>query len=140
MSQKITILTILVAVLAFLSFFAVFTDIKSRIKMSQSQNISLGVALIAASQASEEANSQTSYVLPVFEPTYFPIRNYDVPEPALNSKAFLLYDTKNEKVIFGRNSRKALPVASLTKLLTAIIALEYLEPGDIIEIKKESIN
>src|SRR3989338_8635986 len=140
MTQKVTILTILVAALTFLSFFTVFTDIKNRAKISESEKINPSFALISASRANEETNSQKSYVLPVSEPTYFPIRNYDVPEPALNSKAFLLYDTKNEKVIFGRNSRKALPVASLTKLLTAIIALEYLEPGDIIEIKKESIN
>ena len=140
MTQKVTILTILVAALAFLSFFTVLTDIKSRAKISESRKISSGLALISASRANEETNSQKSYVLPVSEPTYFPIRNPDVPEPALNAKAFLLYDTKNDKVLFRKYSRKTLPVASLTKLLTAVVALEYLSPEDIIEVKKESMN
>src|SRR3989338_1263228 len=140
MTQKVTILTILVAALAFLSFFTVLTDIKSRAKISESRKISSGLALISASRANEETNSQKSYVLPVSEPTYFPIRNFDIPEPVLNSKAFLLYDTKNDKALFGKYSRKTLPVASLTKLLTAVIALEHLSPKDVVEVKKESMN
>lgn len=140
MQAKITILIILVGVLSFFSFFIVYGDIKSRSELSRSQYKNLNLALINASQASESFNSQTNYVLPVSEPTYFPIRNPNFSEPVLNAKSFILYDTKNTKVLFEKNSRQPLPVASLTKILTAVVALENLNREEVVEIGRESMN
>ena len=140
MRQKITILTILVGGLAVLSFFIVYGDIKNRSELSKSRFQNFGPALINASLASENFNSQTGYILPVSEPTYFPIRKPDVAEPLLKAKSFLLYDVKNAKVLFSKDPQKALPIASLTKLLTAIVSLENLSPETVIEIGPESMN
>lgn len=122
-----------------MSFFIVYGDIRDRAEITRTQNLSL--ALIHSSYASEDLNSQTAgYILPVSEPTYFPIRKSDVPEPLLEAKSFLLYDVKNAKLLFSKNSRQQLPVASLTKLLTAIVSLEHLSPEAVVEIGQESMN
>ncbi len=140
MRQKVTILTILVGGLVVLSFFIVYGDIKNKAELSKNQYKNLNLALINASQASENFNSQTGYVLPISEPTYFPIRNSDIAEPVVSAKSFLLYDTKNAKTLISRDANKQLPIASLTKLLTALVALDNLNPEDTIEIQKESMN
>ena len=44
--------------------------------------------------------------------------------PPLSAKAFLVYDVDAEKILFARASNQALPPASLTKLMTALLVLE----------------
>ena len=46
------------------------------------------------------------------------------PLSDLTAKAFLLYDVDAAKTLFARNTDQALPPASLTKLMTALIVLE----------------
>lgn len=46
----------------------------------------------------------------------------DVPE--IQAKSALVYDLTNNKVLFEKNPKEKLPMASLTKIMTAIIALE----------------
>jgi len=140
MRLKITILIILVGALVFFSFLIIQGDIKSRAQLAENQYLNYKLAFIGVSQANEVLNSQTGYILPVSEPTYFPIRNPSFPEPVLSAKVFLLYDTKNAKIIFKKDSQKSLPIASLTKVLTAVIALENLNREDVVKITKESMN
>lgn len=45
-------------------------------------------------------------------------------KPDIQAKSALLYDLVNDKVIFEKNAKKVLPMASLTKIMTAIIVLE----------------
>ncbi len=44
--------------------------------------------------------------------------------PALSAAAYLLYDSDADRVLFAHNSGAALPIASLTKLMTALLVLE----------------
>lgn len=44
--------------------------------------------------------------------------------PVLSAKSALVYDLTSEKVLFSKASNKRLPMASLTKIMTAIIAIE----------------
>ncbi len=44
--------------------------------------------------------------------------------PEIQAKAALVYDLANNKVIFEKNARERMPMASLTKIMTAIITLE----------------
>ena len=113
MRLKITILTILVGALSVLSFYLVYSD----------QKINLEAALAGSFESDGGFDLQTAFVLPISEPTYFPIRNTDIAPPELNAKSFLIYDTQNGKIIFSKDQGRALPVASLTKLLTAVVCL-----------------
>ncbi len=44
--------------------------------------------------------------------------------PPLTAKALVLYDVDADKTLFARNADQALPPASLTKLMTALLVLE----------------
>lgn len=45
-------------------------------------------------------------------------------DPIISAKSVLVYDLISKKVLFSKNPEKKLPMASLTKIMTAIIALE----------------
>jgi D-alanyl-D-alanine carboxypeptidase (penicillin-binding protein 5/6) len=44
--------------------------------------------------------------------------------PEISAKSALIYDTTSKKVLYSKNPQEKLPMASLTKIMTAIIALE----------------
>lgn len=43
---------------------------------------------------------------------------------SLTAKSVLMFDLTSEKVLFEKNSRERLPMASLTKIMTAIVSIE----------------
>jgi len=44
--------------------------------------------------------------------------------PDISAKSALIYDTTSRKVLYSKNPQEKLPMASLTKIMTAVIALE----------------
>src|SRR3989344_5065491 len=130
MRLKISILTILVGALSVLSFYLVYSDQKAK----------ADIALTELFLIEKDFNSQRAFLLPISEPTYFPIRDTSVTPPELSAKSFLIYDTVNGKIIFSKDPGRTLPVASLTKLLTAVVALENLDSQEVITITRESFN
>ena len=83
-------------------------------------------------------NSSQAYLLPVSEPSYFPI--YDstkMEKPVIDAKVGIIYDTRSGKFLFAKNPRIKLPVASLTKILSSIIVLENLDTKETVIIPKE---
>ncbi|MDP3731071.1 MAG: serine hydrolase [bacterium] len=130
MRLKISILTILVGALSVLSFYLVYSD----------QKAEADIALTELFLNEKDFNSQRAFLLPISEPTYFPIRDTSITPPELSAKSFLIYDSINGKIIFSKDPGRALPVASLTKLLTAVVALENLDPQEVITITHESFN
>lgn len=44
--------------------------------------------------------------------------------PQITAKAALIFDIENKKVLYEKNPKQRLPIASLTKIMTAIVALE----------------
>ena len=47
-----------------------------------------------------------------------------VNEPKLNSKCAVVFDRTSKTVLFGKNENKRVPMASTTKIMTAIVMLE----------------
>ena len=74
---------------------------------------------------------------------YFPIRNWMIDEPEISAKAAIVVDSKPEQqknnVLYRKNPDQKLPIASLTKIMTAVIAIENLNLEDIIKVSKDSI-
>ena len=52
------------------------------------------------------------------------------PGPDLKSNAFYILDESGSKVLAARNERVAMPIASITKLMTALVVLEAHQPMD----------
>ena len=45
-------------------------------------------------------------------------------KPDISAKSVLLFDIESKRVLYGKNPKERLPMASLTKIMTAIVALE----------------
>jgi len=78
-------------------------------------------------------------VLPISEPSYLPVLNTAIERPQLTAKSAVVYDMRSSRFLYSKNPEDRLPIASLTKLLSAVVVLEYLNPDDIVIVSKESI-
>lgn len=61
-------------------------------------------------------------------------------EPTTNSKNIIAIDRKSLSVLFEKNAYKEVPMASTTKIMTAIIVLEKCDLNETIEISKTAAN
>ncbi len=59
--------------------------------------------------------------------------------PEIQAKSALVYDLKNDKVIYEKNASNKLPMASLTKIMTAVIALEDNNMPDTYEVSSRDL-
>lgn len=55
-------------------------------------------------------------------------------ELPLYAQAAVLMDADSGRVLYGKNEKDILPMASTTKIMTCILALEYGNPDDIVEV------
>src|SRR5277367_3913117 len=53
-----------------------------------------------------------------------------VSDPKLKSSSVLILDQSDSSVIYARNSDVAMPIASITKLMTALVVLDAKQPLD----------
>jgi len=60
-------------------------------------------------------------------------------QPQLTGNSAVSYDLSNNKLLLAKNSDKPLPFASLTKIMTSIVALEYFGPGQELTIPHNAI-
>ncbi len=57
----------------------------------------------------------------------------------LNAKSSILMEVNTGRILFSYNPHIKLPMASTTKIMTALIAIEYGNLDDIVTIKKNSV-
>ncbi len=84
-------------------------------------------------------NISQAYILPVSEPSYFPIYDSKTEEPIIDAKAGLVYDTRSGRFLFSKSSRTKLPIASLTKILSSVVAIENLDIKETIVVPREAL-
>ncbi len=72
-------------------------------------------------------------------PNFLPIRDWNIGEPELAAKAALIFNPDKDKILYQKNIDQVLPIASLTKLMTALIVLENLNLGEIIVVSEKAI-
>ncbi len=125
MRLKIYFLTIILAVLISVNIFFVLNS-------SNGDNDFLR-------PVSPVFNASQAYIFQISEPRYVQILDTTVPQPFINAKSALVYDTRSGRFLFEQNSRQKLPIASLTKLLSAVIILENLKLEDIVTVPQEAL-
>lgn len=59
--------------------------------------------------------------------------------PQISAKSAIVYDVTSDKVLYKKNSKERLPMASITKIMTAIIALENKKADDKYIVSKEDL-
>lgn len=84
-------------------------------------------------------SDQSAYILPISEPSYIPVLNTAVEKPLLNAKSAAVYDTRSSRFLYSKNSSERLPIASLTKLLAAVIVFNNLNLDDTVHVTKSAI-
>lgn len=57
-------------------------------------------------------------------------------EPAINSRAGVVILRNSKQILYGKKENERRAMASTTKIMTAIIALEHGDLGDIVEVSK----
>ena len=74
------------------------------------------------------ANDQVS-TLNLWSP-FFEIERNDNQIPTITAKSALVYDLSTKKVLFSKSPKIKLPMASLTKIMTAVVAIESAKKAD----------
>jgi D-alanyl-D-alanine carboxypeptidase (penicillin-binding protein 5/6) len=72
-----------------------------------------------------------------------PIRNWQIEDlniEATSAIAVEIDDKSTQKVLFKKASSEVLPIASISKLMTALVVLENYEPSQIVEISKTAVS
>jgi D-alanyl-D-alanine carboxypeptidase len=72
-------------------------------------------------------------------PNFLPIRDWGISEPAIEAKAALVFELDKDKILYQKNIDQVLPIASLTKLMTALIVLENMNLEEVVTISKQAI-
>ena len=81
-----------------------------------------------------------AFLLPIAETNYLPIRDFTVSEPVITAGAAALYDVKSGRFLYAQNVNKRLPIASITKLMTAVVVVGNLNLDDIYAVSAENVN
>ena len=59
-------------------------------------------------------------------------------EPNLNAKSAVIYDSTTKQIIWGKNENDKRPMASTTKIMTAIVVIENSNMSDVVTISKKA--
>jgi D-alanyl-D-alanine carboxypeptidase len=82
---------------------------------------------------------QQEYALPVIEPAYAPVRDTRILEPHVDANAALLYHVESGRTLLSKNATTRVPIASLTKLLSALVAQQLFLPDEIVTVSSHSV-
>jgi serine-type D-Ala-D-Ala carboxypeptidase (penicillin-binding protein 5/6) len=81
-------------------------------------------------------NNSPQLPIPTISPA--PILQEKSIAPVVSARAALAIDLNSGKILFTKNADKKLPIASLTKLMSAIIAQENFAPTEIVTISAQA--
>lgn len=75
-------------------------------------------------------------VLGNFTASNYPVKTGEEIEPEVSATSALVIDLESAVVFASKNADKPRPPASITKLMTAVVALEYYQQDQILEVKR----
>ena len=93
------------------------------------------VAPVHTSAASEQA-----FILPNLPVTYLPTRDFNITDPTINARAAMLVDGTSNRTLFALHADQKLPIASITKLMTAMVVLKTVPAAEIFTVTAEDLN
>ncbi|MEK7151586.1 MAG: hypothetical protein AAB784_02660 [Patescibacteria group bacterium] len=88
----------------------------------------------------EPLNSGQAFLLPVAEGDNSPVRDFNIEDPVIEAKSAALYDVSSKKFLYVKNVNKRLPIASITKLMTAVVIVENLDLTRVYTVPAEAVN
>jgi len=140
-----------------------FVAILFQDKKNTNENLTNGNQGLVLGESEESINQILNYqtyqfnVLPKNEDVVSPIKNQEVDDYVVDSGKGAILDCGSSEIVYGSGLDEKTPIASLTKLVTALVFLEggydlnsdykirkedrveggkiYLQPGDIVKVK-----
>lgn len=91
------------------------------------------------SGAAPGVRAAQAYLLPVVDPGYAPVRSSGVSEPVLDANAAILYHVESDRRLYEKNPDAAVPIASLTKLLTALVVDDLFPQDELVTVASGSV-
>ncbi len=93
-------------------------------------------------QTESPAKNGGVWIRPDASPVFKPWRDWSIEDPEIEAKSAILMEIKDgsERILFQKNIENRLPIASLTKIMTAVIAIENMPLEKFVKISKEAIN
>lgn len=64
--------------------------------------------------------------------------NYNLDGLVMDASSAISYDMTDDKLLYAKNSRSKLPIASLTKIMTAVVALETQKVSEIVNVTDQA--
>lgn len=92
-----------------------------------------------ASSGSAFEGQAGAYVLPVTQADYLPALNTTAGDFAIDAKSALVMDVNTGRLLYQKNTIERLPIASLTKVMTAIVTWENLDPNAVVTVKPSAV-
>ena len=96
-----------------------------------------------AAKSGKPPRPPASYTLKSFQPgpIYLPAQlDVDHPPPVVWAESAFVMDETNGAVLYAKNPNEELPMASTTKLMTAVVALAHASPDKVITITADATN
>lgn len=59
-----------------------------------------------------------------------------IPAPKLSARAVLVKDLNTDTILYQKDASNPLPIASTTKIMTALVASEYFSPNSVLTVKE----
>lgn len=84
-------------------------------------------------------NSSQAFIIPPNPVSYLPLLDTSKEEIVLNAKSAILYDLKSDRNLFEKNIKEKLPIASLTKVLNAVVVWEKFSPSAVVTVKLSAV-
>lgn len=130
MNKKLLLIVVLLLLLIAAAVFLFFTRQAGESKHE--------FALAQSAQGDQRLSQ--AFLLPLAEASYFPLRDFNIAEPVIGAKAAVLFDTRSGKLLYQKDAFRQLPIASLTKLMTAVVIIEELNLDSIVTVLAEDLN
>jgi len=115
--KKIYIVILLILVLASTIYFIIFSNTKSGSILGSSVN-----------------NFYLDKTVKIYKN---PIKDPTAGDPKIYADSVVLIDAKTKYPLYERNPEKPVPIASITKIMTAIIVLDKFDLSEVVEVKKD---
>jgi len=80
-----------------------------------------------------------AFLLPLSNPAYAPVRDTTIYGPQLDANAAMLLHVESGRVLYEKNASVRAPIASLTKLLSALVVGDLFQPSEVVTIASVSV-
>ncbi len=103
--------------------------------------VSFSFSGINSEQTIQPKNNTATVIQPEIKEKqkYFYLNKAD-EEPKVSALSYLIGDLNTGEIILSKNQEKKLPIASVSKLMTALVASEIMTPDDVAKVSKKALN